>query len=257
VIHLAGLVGHPGDYQRQWEIFVEGTQNVCVAAAEAAARVLVTTSIAVYGTFIQNHICTEDMGHGPWAGAYGRAKQGQEFATFRLAARYGLQATVLRPANVYGFGGGGAWGDRLLAAIQTSGSFLIGEADRNDAGLVHVDNLADAIMIAATHGAAVGEVFNVCDEGGVTWGRFLRDMARLSDQAAPHMIELEPLLEAIRQNECPGKLEPPRSASLPFLESVNLVGFSNRIPARKLRETLGWTPRRAYAEVMASALGKH
>lgn len=255
VIHLAGLVGHPGDYQRQWDVFVGGTRNVCLAAADVGARIVVTTSIAVYGTFIQSHVCTEDIGHGPWAGAYGRAKQGQEFATFQLAARYGIAATVLRPANVYGFGGGGAWGDRLLAAIQMSGSFLIGEADHNDAGLVHVDNLADAVLIAGTHQDAIGEVYNVCDEGDVTWGRFLRDMARLSDQTTPHCLELQPVLDAISENECPAKMEPPRSPALPFLESVNLVGFSNRIPSSKLRETLGWKPRRTYPEVMASALG--
>jgi hypothetical protein len=80
-------------------------------------------------------------------------------------------------------------------------------------------------------------------------------MARLSHQATPHCLELQPVLDAISENECPAKLEPPRSASLPFLESINLVGFSNRIPSRKLRDALGWKPRRTYAEVMASVPG--
>jgi dTDP-glucose 4,6-dehydratase len=69
IIHLAGLVGHAGAYERQWAIFVDGTRNVCRAAASAGARLVVCTSIAVYGTLIQTHVCEESLGHGPWAGA--------------------------------------------------------------------------------------------------------------------------------------------------------------------------------------------
>jgi len=248
VVHLAGLVGHGGDYGRQWSIFVDGTRNVCLAAAEAGARLIVCTSIAVYGTLVQTHVCDETLGHGPWAGAYGRAKQGQELVSLQLGVKYGIPLTILRPANVYGFGGGGAWGDRLLASIRATGAFVIGDAAANDAGLVHVENLAEAIVLASTQQPAIGEIYNVCDESGVSWARFMSDMAGLAGRPPPTAYPVEDILRIIAENENPARMESPKDPALPFLEGINLVGFSNRISSSKIRSELGWRPQIRYSD---------
>ncbi|NWG45041.1 MAG: NAD(P)-dependent oxidoreductase [Alphaproteobacteria bacterium] len=247
LVHLAAVVGLAGDYDRQWSVIAGGTRNACEVAAVTRARLVVTSSIAVYGDRIQSGICREDDPFGAFQGAYGRAKQEQERIALAFARERALEICILRPANVYGLGGGGAWGDRLLDLIGATGGAAFGAADTNDAGLVHVENLADAILLAATHPSASGAVFNVCDEGGISWGRFMDDMAGLAGRPPVPRLDLDAALALARANEDPARLIPPRDPALPSLEGLNLVGFANRFDSRRIRERLGWRPRLAYA----------
>lgn len=251
VIHLAAPVGVAGRYQWQWDVIAEGTRNVCTAIAAEGGRAVVASSIAVYGTLIQTQACRESDGHGPWAGAYGRAKQGQERAACDIAGRTGMPLTLIRPANVYGLGGASAWGDRLLEAIAASGGAVFGDAAHNDAGLVHVENLADALLLAGTRPEAAGRTYNVCDESGISWRRFMDDMAAVVGRPPPPAIPLDAALAVVRANEDPASLVEPRDPALPSMEGLNLVGFSNRIDARLIRKELGWAPRVSYSEAIA------
>ena len=259
VVHLAAVVGVPGEYARQWTIIVEGTRHVCEAMAARGGRAVVVSSIAVYGDLIQRQICREDDGHGAWQGAYGRAKQGQEDVASDVARRTGLPVTLVRPANVYGLGGSSAWGDRLVAALRDHGGAVFGDADTNDAGLVYVENLADALFLAATRPEAVGRTYNVCDENGVTWRRFMDDMAAFAGRPSLPALPLEPVLAAARANEDPAQLIGPQDPALPSLEGLNLIGFANRIDASRIRAELGWQPIVDYPAAltaMAASLGQ-
>ena len=249
-IHLAAVVGEAGDYDRQWSIIAEGTRNLCTVAADRGARAVVVSSIAVYGDKIRRQACHEADGFGAWQGAYGRAKQGQEAVALEIAARTGMPTTLVRPANVYGLGRGSAWGDRFIAAIAQSGGLVVGDGDHNNAGLVHVENLSDAIYLAGTHADAPGGVFNVCDGEPVTWRRFTNDMASLADRPPPPGLPLEELLRLAEDNEEPHRLIGPRQAGLPFLEGLNLIGFDNRICSDHIRQRLGWRPALTYEEAI-------
>lgn len=250
IVHLAAPVGVAGDYQRQWDIMVEGTRHVC-AVARPGTRVVEVSSIAVYGDRIQTQRCHERDGFGAWQGAYGRAKQGKETLARELALSQGFELVIMRPANVYGLGGASAWGDRLVEAIRASGGGVIGDADRNNAGLTYVENLADALWLAATHPAAAGETFNVCDGLDVTWRVFFDDMAALAGKPPPPAYGLAMLMAAAQANEDPAALMAPRDPNLPFLEALNLVGFDNRIDAEHIRQCLGWSPHVSYAQALA------
>ena len=250
-IHLAAPVGVAGRYKWQWDIIAEGTRNVCEAMAGQGGRAVVVSSIAVYGTLIQQQICREEDGHGPWAGAYGRAKQGQERVALAIAAATGMPLTLIRPANVYGLGGASAWGDRLLDALAATGGAVFGDADANDAGLVHVENLADALFLAGTSPAAVGRTYNVCDENGVTWRRFLDGMAGVVGRPPPPVIPIADALAMVSANEDPANMVEPADPNLPSMEGLNLVGFDNRIDSSRIRAELGWHPRIGYADAIA------
>jgi nucleoside-diphosphate-sugar epimerase len=250
-IHLAAVVGEAGDYDRQWSIIAEGTRNLCSLAADRSARAVVISSIAIYGDKIRRQLCREADGFGVWQGAYGRAKQGQEAVALEIAARTGLPTTLVRPANVYGLGRGSAWGDRFIAGIKASGGLVVGDGHRNNAGLVHVENLADAIFLAGTHPAAPGGVFNVCDGEPVTWRQFTDDMAALAGMPPPPGLSLEDLLHMAEDNEDPARLVGPRQSGLPYLEGLNLIGFDNRICSKHIRDALGWVPAINYSEALA------
>lgn len=250
IIHLAAVVGLAGQYERQWQIIAEGTRSVCAAARASRARVLVASSIAVYGDKIQTEICHEDVGFGAWQGAYGRAKQAQEQIAEEECARSGLALTVIRPANVFGLGGASAWGDRLIEAFRQSGGAVVGDAERNNAGLVYVENLADAIFLAATDARTVGRVYNVCDESPITWRRFGDDMAAFANRPPPPALPLDPLVAAARQNEDPAALRGPKDPALLSLEGLNLIGYDNRFPSARIRSELDWRPRFSYAQAL-------
>lgn len=245
-IHLAAPVGVAGRYQWQWDVIAEGTRNVCAAMAAQGGRAVVASSIAVYGTLIQTQTCREDDGHGPWAGAYGRGKQGQEQVALEIAAAGGMPLTLIRPANVYGLGGASAWGDRLLEAIAETGGAVFGDADNNDAGLVYVENLADALFLAGTKPEAIGRTYNVCDENGATWRRFADDMAAIVGKPPPPTIPLADALSSVAGNEDPANLGEPKDPNIFSMEGLNLVGFDNRIDSSRIRAELGWKPRIDY-----------
>ena len=255
VIHLAAPVGVAGRYQWQWDVIAEGTRNVCEAIAARGGRAVVASSIAVYGTLIQSQICREDDGHGPWTGAYGRGKQGQELVALEIAQRTNMPLTLIRPANVYGLGGSSAWGDRLLAAFTASGGAVFGQAEQNDAGLVYVENLADALFLAGTCDAAIGRTYNVCDENGVTWRRFSDDMAAVAGKPPPPTIGLTEALAIVNANEDPANMIEPKDPNLPSMDGLNLVGYDNRIDSSRIREELGWSPIIGYSEAM-DAIGR-
>ena len=251
IIHLAAVVGLAGAYEQQWAIIAEGTRNICEAAADNGAHVVVASSIAVYGDKIQRQVCREDDGFGAWQGAYGRAKQAQETMALEIAAKRGVPTTIVRPANVYGLGGASAWGDRFIQLIEATGGAVIGEADRNNAGLVYVENLADAIMLAATTDKAIGRTYNVCDEEAVTWRQYTDDLARIAQKPPPPALPLAALHAAALANEDPANLIGPKDAAVPTLEGLNLVGYDNRIDASRIRRELGWQPRIAYRDAIA------
>ncbi len=251
IIHLAAVVGLVGEYERQWRIIAEGTRAACAAAATGRARLVVASSIAVYGDRIQKQVCREDDGFGAWQGAYGRAKQGQETIAIEEAARHGFPLTIVRPANVFGLGGASAWGDRMIDLIRTTGGGVIGDGARNRAGLVYVENLADAIYLAATRSEAVGRTYNVCDENGATWRRFNDDMAAVAGMPPPPSYPLDDILRAVAANEDPQSLRPPSDPAIPFMEGVNLIGFDNRIDSSRIRRELGWSPKYTYDAAMA------
>ena len=250
VVHLAAPVGLVGEYERQWRVIAQGTSYICDAVARWRARLVVVSSIAVYGDKIQTQRCHEDDGHGAWTGAYGWAKQGQERMALEQAQRHGLPLTLLRPANVYGLGGASAWGDRFMDSIRASGGGVVGDGDGNNAGLVYVENLADALWLAATHPAAVGRTYNVCDGLDVTWRRFSNDMAALAGMPPPPAYPLDAVMAMAHANEDPANFVAPKDPAIPFLEGLNLVGFDNRIDATRIGRELGWAPRVGYAAAM-------
>lgn len=251
IIHLAAVVGVPGEYERQWRIIAEGTRHICEAAAGNTARVVVASSIAVYGSLIQTQVCREGDGHGPWQGAYGRAKQGQENFALEFARTQSVPTTIIRPANVYGLGGSSAWGDRFIGYIEATGGAVIGDADKNNAGLVYVENLADAIFLAGTDPRAIGRIYNVCDGEATTWRQYTDDLARLAGKPPPPGVPLEAVLSATLANEDPAQLIGPRDPNVPLLEGLNLIGYSNRFDASRIRSELGWQPRVSYRDAIA------
>ena len=247
--HLAAVVGDHGDDALHQRVTVGGTRNALEAARLAQARLVIASSVVVYGDEIARGPCDEDTTWGTAQGPYSRAKQAQERVALEHAARYGTHVVRVRPANVYG-PGSGPWLHDLARELRRGTPALIA-ADDADAGLVHVQSIAELFVLAAAR-AERGAVYNGCDELGVTWARYLADVARIAGARPPRRLP-RALASALATGS--EALWPRlRLSGRPVItrEALNLVGSDNRFPSARAREELGWKPSLDYEAGLAT-----
>lgn len=249
VFHLAALVAEQNsDYEAHWSVTAEGSKNVYAAAARVGARVVVTTSICAYGDRIARDVCREDSERGLHQGPYGRAKQGQEDYALSAHRDDGLAVTVVRPSNVYGIGSK-PWVE-MLADRLADGLMAVIDDGSGNAGLVHVDNVVDALLAVASNDATIGRVYNVCDGFPVTWRQYLEDIAAALGATPPPSVPRDDLYAMATANEDPARLVGPQNEDVPPLELLNLIGSDNRFPTDRIRQDVGWEPRRTYDDAL-------
>ncbi|MCP5070629.1 MAG: NAD(P)-dependent oxidoreductase [bacterium] len=247
VFHLAAVVGL-GSYEEHWRITVEGSRHVCEAAVSEGAKVMLASSIVVYGDQIQTERCHEGLEHGRFQGAYSRAKMAQEKLALEYHSERALKLVVVRPANVYG-AGSGPWVNMLIGLMQADALNVIGDGSGN-AGLVHVANLVEAFVLAAADPNSNGQIYTACDGLDVTWARYCDDLAAMIGKAPPPRVPLESLVQAAREHENPEALEQMEGMPTLPLELVNLMGYSNCFETAKIRKELGWQPKVSYSEAL-------
>lgn len=248
VFHLAAIVGDAGDDALHQRVTVGGTRVVATLCASSKARLVLASSIVVYGDRIGREVCDESTPHGRAAGPYSRAKQGQEHVVNELLRSHGLDVVVVRPGNVYG-PGSGPWLLDLREVLRTGMPSLIGGGDFG-AGLAYVDNVVEIMMRAATSKAARGKTLLAVDGLDVTWRRYFSDIAALvrapKPRAAPRAVVRAlagPVEDLHKKLGRPGR--PPITR-----EAVNLIGSPNDFDNARTRALLEWNPSVDYGEGM-------
>ena len=148
---------------------------------------------------------------------YGRSKQEGE----RLVLESGLPAVVIRPSHVYG--PGGWYANELIAQLRQPGRFAVIGAGENLWDVVHVDDVAAALVLAAER-RAPGSIYHVVDDEPITFYDFMALTASGSGVGAPRRI---PAALA--------RLVAGRNA-------VDAVVRSARSSNAKIKRELGWAP---------------
>jgi ornithine--oxo-acid transaminase len=256
VVHCGALVSDWATREEITRVNVEGTRHVAQAARAAGVRRLVhLSSTDVYGHPGRGPVDESFLG-GPWPNRYGESKLASE-SEIVTAADGGLDAVVLRPATVYGPGSDMVIG-QIARAIRGRHMLLIGRG-HTDAGLLYIDNLVDAILLALEHPAAVGQTFNLTDGLNVTWRQLTDDLA--TGLGAPPVRLSLPSGLAVRLaaglEDGYRVLRRTTRLTLPPLLSRQAVGILARdqdFSARRARELLGWEPRVGYADGLARTL---
>lgn len=257
LVHCAALVSDWATVAEIEATNVTGTASLLQAAAQAGVRRVVHISTTdVYG-HPGSALLAEDAPPAGFANWYAQSKLQAEREVLRATRGSALEATILRPATVYGPGSNELVGE-IARAIGARHMVLI-DRGRAEAGLCYVENLIDAVLLALAVPQARGETFNVSDGLAVTWARFTGDLAA-GLGAQPVRLSLPyPLAHAIAVSLEHGyRLLRARTglqlAPLLSRQAVQVLGRDQSFSTAKARGLLGWEPRIDYLEGLRATL---
>ncbi len=187
VIHCAAQVG-PADTRMAFEgPNVAGTENMLVACGKGAVkRFVFLSSVAAFGLPAAG-VITDDSARGLAGEAYSDSKFGAEEAVWSFCRARGLPFTIVRPSCVYG-PKSPYWS--LIPFKQIlKGKFLLVAGGRGSFNYVYIDNLVDAILLAAADDRALGDAFIVSD-GATTWREFFSAYEKMAGKKGTRSIPL-------------------------------------------------------------------
>jgi nucleoside-diphosphate-sugar epimerase len=216
VVHLAAEIATQRDADRITEVNVNGTKRLLDACELGGVRRVVFASSVVTGDS-QGRVL-EETAELPVETAYGASKQAGE----QLLATASLEGVVVRPSHIYG--PGGWFATEIVARLRGPGRFaVIGRGD-NWWDMVHVDDVAAALVDAAER-APAGETYHCADDDPITYYDFVARTASALGLGAPRRIPA------------------PIARLAAGRDPIAAVLRSGRTSNAKLKRELGWTPK--------------
>jgi len=240
VFHLAAAYREAKSSDEMYEkVHVTSTQLLAraVLANKDFKRFVHISTVGVHG-HIDHPPADENYPFHP-GDIYQKTKADAELWLRDFAAAHGLPFTVIRPCAIYGPG------DRRLLKVfkmAARGWLLVLGGGKCLYHLVHVEDLTDAMIQAATHPAALNEIFIVGDPepaslmqmGGIVAAHFGKRLRIVRLPAWPFF-----LLGALCEGLCkPFGVEPPL-----YRRRVAFYTKDRAFDTRKLREKLGYAHR--------------
>lgn len=257
VLHCGALVSDWATVEEIKRVNVAGTRNVLEASVDASVERFVHVSTTdVYG-YPGRHGIDENYVPAGFSNWYSETKRAAEAEVRRVEHARGLRVVILRPATVYGPRSEDAVGE-MARAIRGRHMFLV-DGGRAVAGLLYVENLVDAAVLALRTDAAVGEAFNLTDGLDITWKRFLGDVAEALGYPKPTWsLSYEVAFSIAFALEHGYRLlrRMTRVYTRPLLsrQAVHVLGRNQDFSNRKAREMLGWAPRVSYSDGLAATI---
>ena len=233
VFHLAARVHvMREDVADPWTEF----HKVNVAATECLARQAVACGVRRF-VFVSSIKVNGEMTRGDERFSesdppsprddYGRSKWEAEQVLWRIAEATGLEVVVVRPPLVYGPAVKGNFATMLK--VLRRGLPLPLASVSNLRSLIYVGNLADALILCATHPAASRQTYVLSDGEDLSTPDLLRRLGRAIGKPASLLPCPPGLLELA------GKLVGKRAPVERLLGSL-------RVDDGKIRRELGWSP---------------
>jgi len=155
---------------------VDGTANLAYQAAKAGVKRLVfVSSVKVNGEQSPEGKPFAEADIPAPQDAYGISKWKAEQSLLKIAQETGLEVVIVRPPLIYGARVGGNFLS-LLRGVSRGLPLPLG-AVSNKRSLLYVDNLAEALILCATHPNASGQTYHVSDGHDVSTAELIRMMA--------------------------------------------------------------------------------
>lgn len=152
------------------KIDAAGTEIVARVALEMkVARFIYISTISVYGESRDGYL--DETSLKPRSGdLYSVSKLAEERVVYNYFKKYGLPAVIIQPTMVYGpFGK--TWTILPLSNLK-QGVVVLVDGGLGLCNAVYVDDVVEAMILAATKEEAIGEAFLVSYEAPITWKDF-------------------------------------------------------------------------------------
>ena len=241
LVHAAAALPIRGSRAEIRSVNVDGTLTLLAAAVEAGVkRVVFVSSTAVYGVPEKHPIEEDDPLEG--VGHYGESKIAAE-EVCRAFMRRGLECVILRPKTFIGPERLGVF-EILFDWIREGRRIYVLGDGANHYQLLAVEDLVEAIVLAARKRAAAGETLNV---GAKEFGTVRSDLQALIDHAG----------SSSRITPVPAK---PSEVILRGLELARLSPLvewhyktahrDSFVDVARAEQVLGWKPRLSNADAL-------
>lgn len=228
VIHTAGLAhtkGHPD--KAYYDINTEMTKKLALECVKAGVkRFVYISSTHVHVSSSSTSILTPQSPLNPKT-AYGKSKLLAEKTLRDIEKTLGLEVVIVRPPLVYGPHVGGNM-LTILKAIQKNMLFPFAQT-QNKRSMIFIKNLADALVLCATHPKASGHTFFVSDDHPLSIKELIQGLAKGMGKKA-NLFYIPDFLMKI-----PFKL-------LRKTDLLEKMTGSLQLDTSDIQKTLGWNP---------------
>jgi nucleoside-diphosphate-sugar epimerase len=181
LFHLAGLVHATRGTKQFFDVNVRGTENLLEAARRAnIKRIIVISSNSPAGCNPhKDHLFTEDMPYHPYM-AYGRSKMQMELKIKEVQQTGGIETVILRPCWFYGPGQPPR--QTLFFTMIKDGKAPIVGSGENKRSMSYVDNVCQALLLAAKSPKANGQTYWITDKQAYTMNQIVDTVERLLEK---------------------------------------------------------------------------
>ncbi len=205
VVYHFGAALPSGDTALITEVNVRGTENLLAAAtANRVRRFVHASSMAVYDPVVRRSrwpITEEFPLQAPGRRArshYPRSKVEAEALVKQAHDESGIEYVILRFPIVYGLGAP-LVEDYIVTLLGRPRVLTTGAADAPGMQWVHVDDLAEATVLAGTRAEAANQVFNISGGDVFSMRDLLEAVAEQKGAPLPPLRERRPFMKAIAE----------------------------------------------------------
>jgi nucleoside-diphosphate-sugar epimerase len=243
VYHLAAKVDTPGGRADFLEPNVAGTERVLTACLrQSVSRVVYASSLAVYGPVATGQRIDENSPYDEsphLRDFYAQSKIVADQLAVTFARETGLPITILRPGIVYG--PGRPLPVALLGFTLGKANFIFGNPNHR-IPLNYVENLVDAMQMAAQSSGGQLQQFNIVDDDELTLAKYHESKAAV-DKTVAHFLPGWPVRLAGPFAEIAIRILPV-GGSVRFSEHQLNRALQNRwYDTHRIRKETGWAPR--------------
>ncbi len=208
------------------KVNVEGTQRLAESAARLGVkRFVYVSSVKVNGE--QTTLPYTELNEPNSQDAYGTSKWEAEQVLQKISTETKMEVVIARPPLVYGAGVKGNFAQMIK--VLHKGIPLPLASVKNLRSLIYVENLVDALILCATHPAAVGQTYLVSDGQDISTPDLLRKLSNAMGKPAK-LLPCSPIFMRFT-----GRLFGKSNQVDRLLDSL-------QVDSSKIRRELDWKP---------------